>query len=236
MAPLTSWRGGLLLLFSSSIFAGTGAFQIDHSLPVPMTQRLLGSFLRRKGGAGFLLVAGPAARATRSEPPCSMPPICVSRSGPIIGLSAPAHPAPAVWPGSPRPSSSAPQPQPSSGHPHRLLARRSRIGLDASSQLLMAPPSPEHPHSSGGVPQLHPTAKAWNRPEHPRHGPARPMRAAKYLASVPHSEAPQPAPPKPCHPAIQALRPGPQSQPAPTCSNSSNLNSHPTSIYYAFNL
>ena len=135
--------------------------------------------------------------------------------------------------GEPRPRRRPAQGIPAGSGPRRS---RIRIGLDTGSQPIAGPPSPEHPHSPGGVPQLHPTAKAWNRPEHPRHGPARPMRAAKYLASVPHSEAPQPAPPKPCHPAIQALRPDPQSHTAPTCSNSSNLNSHPTSIYYAFNL
>ena len=119
MAPLTSWRGGLLLLFSSSIFAGTGSCQIDHSLPVPMTQRLLGSFLRRKGGAGFLLVAGPAARVTRPEPPCSMPPVCDSPLGPDTRTPGSSPPGAAVWPRCPRPSGPAPHPR----HPRRLLAR-----------------------------------------------------------------------------------------------------------------
>ena len=214
------------------------------------------SFLQRKGRADFLLAVGPAARATRPEPPSPMPPVYGPRLGRMLWLPRSGLPRVATLPRSPGCSGPTPPPP---GHPHRLLARaesldprrrpaqgipagsgprrsRIRIGLDAGSQPLVGPPSPEHPHSPGGVPQLHPTAKAWNRPEHPLHGPARPMRAAKYLASVPHSEAPQPAPPKPCHPVIQALRPGPQSQPAPTCSNSSNLNSHPTSIYYAFNL
>lgn len=193
-----------------------------------MMQHLLGSFLRRKGGGGGIPVSGPAARTTRPEPPCSMPPVCGSRLD--------RQPDSRLQPTRPQLYGPTAQDPPVTHHTPGFWPGRSRICLDAGSQPIAGPPSPEHPHSSGGVPQLHPTAKAWNRPEHPRHGPARPMRAAKYLASVPHSEAPQPAPPKPCHPAIQALRPGPQSQPAPTCSNSSNLNSHPTSIYYAFNL
>lgn len=35
-----------------------------------------GSFLRRKGGAGFVLFVGATARATHPEPPCPMPSGC----------------------------------------------------------------------------------------------------------------------------------------------------------------
>ena len=159
----------------------------------------------------------PCGSCPRSEPPCSMPPICGPRLGQMDWAprsSPPGHSGMVPQPTTLRSRAAAPSP----GHHRRFLAQAECLDTNSARP----GPTPHVAPSLGEGFPVAPTAKAWNRPEHPRHGPARPMRAAKYLASVPHSEAPQPAPPKPCHPAIQALRPGPQSQPAPTCSNSSN--------------
>ena len=220
MAPLTSWRGGLLLLFSSSIFAGTGSCQIDHSLPVPMTQRLLGSFLRRKGGAGFLLVAGPAARATRSEPPCSMPPICGPRLGQMDWAprsSPPGHSGMVPQPKTLRSRAAAP----SSGHHRRFLAQAECLDTNSARP----GPTPHVAPSLGEGFPVAPTAKAWNRPERPQHDPARrgsPMRAVDYLVVEPRPGPPQSSCLRPGYPPSAEPVPPEPTAPASPCPNPSN--------------
>lgn len=106
--------------------------RVEESLPCPRLWRdaFLGLFYGEKEGGGGIPVSGPAARATRPEPPSPMPPVfgsCLSRT---TGL-----PAQAVWPRSPRPSGPAP---PSPGHPHRFLARAE--SLDTGGALPGASP------------------------------------------------------------------------------------------------
>lgn len=115
--------------------------------------------------------------------------------------------------GEPRPRRRPAQGIPAGSGPRRS---RIRIGLDTGSQPLAGPPSPEHPHSPGGVPQLHPTAKAWNRPEHPRHQfptpkhlsphlPSRVTQPSRRFAQAPRANQLPPAPTLQISIAIQHL-------------------------------
>lgn len=146
------------------------------------------SFLRRKGWADFLFAVDPAAHATRSKPPCSMPTIRGPRSGHMTGLPL---------------------------RPHSHLARWSRIVLNAGGQLLMSPPSHEQPPHMSGEPPVVPNSQSMEPVRTAQAQPCPPQKSLKRRDSL-HSEAPQPAPPRASHPALHAPRSGPQSHPAPT--------------------
>ena len=155
MAPLPSWRGGLLLLFCSSFCWHV----LVSKNPCParacgVTPSWVFSTEKRRGGG--IPVSGPAARTTRPEPPCSMPPVCGSRLDrqpdsrlqptrpQLYGPTAQDPPVPPPIPGTPAgfwPGRRASTP----AAPCHSPARRRRIGFDASSPPLMALLSPEHP-------------------------------------------------------------------------------------------
>lgn len=97
-------------------------------------------------------------------------------------------------------------------------ARRSRIGLDASSQLLMAPPSPEQSPHMSGEPPVAPNSQST---ELARMAPVQPcpLQAPQAHSQVSGGSTSLRSPSARASPAEPPIRPGtthrPQSRPAP---------------------
>lgn len=162
----------------------------------------------------------PCGSCPRSEPPCSMPPICGPRLGQMDWAprsSPPGHSGMVPQPKTLRSRAAAPSP----GHHRRFLAQAECLDTNSARP----GPTPHVAPSLGEGFPVAPTAKAWNRPERPQHDPARrgsPMRAVDYLVVEPRPGPPQSSCLRPGYPPSAEPVPPEPTAPASPCPNPSN--------------
>lgn len=153
MALLPSWRGGLLLLFVDFRWHGFLSGRPFSARTCGVTPPWVFSTEKRRAGFFFGGSRPCGSRYPFRAPmqtaslglPCSMPPVCGSRLD--------RQPDSRLQPTRPQLYGPTAQDPPVTHHTPGFWPGRSRICLDAGSQPIAGPPSPEHPH-------MHPPVRA----------------------------------------------------------------------------